>query len=97
MIEVDMIVWAYVCIVGLFSFGSCCAMAGLLWYTLRGVTESKEMLGEKVSEFNDIMMLASKANTSQAEKIVELTTRLENLEGWRSMIGITDTKKKWTH
>lgn len=97
MVEVEMVVWVYVCLVGLFSFGSCCAMAGLLWYVLRGVNESRDLMGEKVNEFDSIMKRASASNNSQAEKIVELTTRLENLEGWRSMVGITDTKKKWSH
>lgn len=93
-----MVVWVYVCLVGLFSFGACCVLAGLLWSAMKELQISEDLLTEKVNEFDDIMKRASKANNSQAEKIVELTTRVENLEGWRSMVGISESsKKKWTN
>lgn len=98
MIEIDMLVWSYVCFVGLFSFGSSCVMAGLLYYTLKAVNTSKELLDEKVNEFDDIMRRASRANTSLGEKIEEMAAKVESLEGWRTMVGITDTsRKKWTN
>lgn len=93
MVEVDWVMWMYVCIVGLFSFGSCCVMAGLLYSSLHSMRESREALQAQAVHFGDILKKASAANLSQADKLTEMADRIDNLESWRTMMGVAESSK----
>lgn len=98
MIEVSFLVWSYVCVVGLFSFGGCCFLIGSVLSAKKALTECREQMEEKVAAFEEVLAKASKANVSLGEKLLEVSTRIDNLESWRTMVGISDvSKKKWTN
>lgn len=66
------------------------AVATMLAY-VKQIGETRAELKLKVEEFSKITKTACEANTSLADKLIQLDQRLDNMESWRSMMGINNS------
>lgn len=65
------------------------SVATMLAY-MRQIGEIRTELKAKVEEFAKITKTACEANTSLAEKLIQMDQRLDNIESWRSIMGINN-------
>tara|TARA_R110000868_G_scaffold69364_7_gene204359 strand:- start:425 stop:706 length:282 start_codon:yes stop_codon:yes gene_type:complete len=48
---------------------------------------------EKIAEFDRITKAASAANLSQAEKLMQIDAKIDNMDAWRSMMVSTTSQQ----
>jgi uncharacterized protein YwgA len=71
------------------------ASAGFLYAYAVQLKDLKAELKGKVETFAEITKMASEANTTLAEKILQVDQKLDNIEAWRSMMGLNTSPNVW--
>jgi len=87
---VEVNVWMFcICLIAIGSACVTCYLMAICSILSRQVTKAATQLENCASDFEKLSKIASESNLSLATKVTELESRIDAVDAWRSMQGLS--------